>query len=257
MNIILRKVGGRLVPLFRSTGSRRSVATALSLGSVESFLFSPLVLFILAIAFAIAWATHASARRSPRRGAPHACRSSARPVKIKDLREKRAKTVAQARAILDTAEAAGRDLTAEERSNYDRAIADQESLRSRSTPKSARSARSRSARAARSWRIRLPPEWRAGARPQRARRAAQLALGVAGVSHGVSQLPAPRHKHLSAAEQRDLDATNRDERGVPARADPDGPGADQEGRRSRVHSRPRDEVPGAVGGELGVPTLTS
>ncbi len=51
-------------------------------------------------------------------------------AKLKQLRDKRGQLVADARAILDKAEAEKRALTAEEQTNYDKAFKDQDELRS-------------------------------------------------------------------------------------------------------------------------------
>src|SRR5690242_5223038 len=49
-------------------------------------------------------------------------------MKTKEKLEQRAKLITAARALLDTAEKESRDLTAEEQTNYDKAIADAEKL---------------------------------------------------------------------------------------------------------------------------------
>jgi HK97 family phage major capsid protein len=51
-------------------------------------------------------------------------------MKTKEKRERRFKLIADARALLDTAEAANRDLTTEERTQYDAMLAESETLRS-------------------------------------------------------------------------------------------------------------------------------
>lgn len=125
MNIILRKIGGRLEPLFRTAGGP-SYGASPAPGAVQRALLSPLVLALLAIALLLAWAfAHPQS--------VHHAPSLALPVlgnlKLKGLQEKRATIVTQMRTILDTAETANRELTAEERTNYDKALADQELLR--------------------------------------------------------------------------------------------------------------------------------
>jgi len=51
----------------------------------------------------------------------------------KELRDQRGKTIAQARVILEKAESEGRALTAEEQTNYDKAMTDQAELKDRIT----------------------------------------------------------------------------------------------------------------------------
>jgi HK97 family phage major capsid protein len=126
MNIILRKIGGRLEAVFRTAGGP-SYGAGPAPGAVQRALLSPLVLALLAIALLVTWVL--AHPQSAHHGSTLALPIIGEVAKLKGLQDKRATIVTQMRTILDTAETANRELTAEERTNYDRALADQETLR--------------------------------------------------------------------------------------------------------------------------------
>lgn len=120
MQIILRKIGGEFVPLFRSvTGS--SFGSRAPAGSVQRFLLSPFVLAILAVALAVAWMfVH------PPSGMAMAFVGS---VSIRELRAKRSTLATELRAMTDKAETEKRNLTGEEETRYSALFSEADEIR--------------------------------------------------------------------------------------------------------------------------------
>lgn len=121
MQIILRKIGGEFVPLFRSVSGRSFGTGAPAAGSVQRFLCSPFMLAILAFALAVAWML-----AHPPSAMAMAVVGS---VSIRELRAQRANLATQLRAITDKAETEKRNLTGEEDVQYKAIFAQVDDLR--------------------------------------------------------------------------------------------------------------------------------
>ena len=127
MKIILRKIGGRLEPLFR-TSNGPSFGSALGPSGFQSAAFgiltSPIVLIILAIAFAVAW----SFAHPSHIGETASLVGFGVLGNLRELRDKRGHAVAEMRAMTDKAAAEKRTLNGEEEQRYDALFKDVETL---------------------------------------------------------------------------------------------------------------------------------